>query len=461
MDTENKNSREEALTFDIRDEYARLPIAENIIRLLSSDIKVSPLIIDGDWGTGKTEFCQKLISLVKSSTPPPFQPVYIDAFRADHADQPLMTLLAAILTLLPEKEKPKLIKKALPALRFGLKTTGKAAISWLLKQDAVDLGDDFEDAIKKAGDSVVDKAVETMLMDHVKCEESLRTLKDALSAIAVKNPIVLFIDELDRCRPDFSVYMLEVIKHVFDVQGVQIVLITNTQQLKASINHCYGSDVDSQRYLDKFIGYCFHLSTTFKPLNQHEPILASYEHFKSQVLNSTQLKESALTTETALKFINELMKLKQMSLREVETFVRYFEIYQIFTNEKGVGKKTVEGYLLLRIYAIFCQCFNSKMANEFLTEKYTASSIANSLWKDTLCNITEHSWPSMSDLLLAMLILEMPRIPAHLSCSDSAKVELWHSKLSLLFNRGLNYPASYQEKIKIVQTTIRTIQIAQ
>lgn len=459
MDTENKNSREEALTFDKRDEYARLPIAENIIRLLSSDIKVSPLIIDGDWGTGKTEFCQKLISLVKSSTPPPFQPVYIDAFRADHADQPLMTLLAAILTLLPEKEKPKLIEKAIPALRFGLKTTGKAAISWLLKQDAVDLGDEFEDAIKKAGDSVVDKAVETMLMDHVKCEESLRTLKDALSAIADKNPIVLFIDELDRCRPDFSVYMLEVIKHVFDVQGVQIVLITNTQQLKAAINHCYGSDVDSQRYLDKFVSYSFRLSVTIKTSDQRDTNLASQEHFKSGIKKSIVLKDSALESGIALRLIDELIQLKQLSLREVETLVRYFEIYQIITNKEGLKKNIIDGYLILRIYAIFCQCFNANIAREFRSEKYSTTSIANSLEKNALCTTTEYHWPQPSDLLLAMLTLESPGAPVNLTCTHPAQLALWHDKLAILFKNSFN-AGTYQERIKIVQTTLRTIEMA-
>ena len=42
------------LTFDKRDEFNRKPIAKKIITLLESDIDVSPLLIDGDWGTGKS-----------------------------------------------------------------------------------------------------------------------------------------------------------------------------------------------------------------------------------------------------------------------------------------------------------------------------------------------------------------------------------------------------------------------
>ena len=46
-------------TFGSRDEFTREPIAEKIIKLLDSAIDVSPMIIDGKWGTGKTEFCFK------------------------------------------------------------------------------------------------------------------------------------------------------------------------------------------------------------------------------------------------------------------------------------------------------------------------------------------------------------------------------------------------------------------
>lgn len=80
-------------TFDTQDEFKRKQIAENIIRLLTSDIDLSPMVIDGGWGTGKTEFCQKLIRLMQQQHPD-YQPVYIDAFRSDHSGEPLLALLA-------------------------------------------------------------------------------------------------------------------------------------------------------------------------------------------------------------------------------------------------------------------------------------------------------------------------------------------------------------------------------
>lgn len=100
--------KNEDLTFDVQDDYNRLPIAENLIKLLTSEIKLSPIVIDGGWGTGKTEFCYKTINLLKKFNPD-YEPIYIDAFKSDHADEPLVTLLAAVLNILPDPDKKSLI----------------------------------------------------------------------------------------------------------------------------------------------------------------------------------------------------------------------------------------------------------------------------------------------------------------------------------------------------------------
>lgn len=49
----------DCITFDDRDEFERKPFAEKLIRLIEEDVDVFPLAINGEWGTGKTEFCKK------------------------------------------------------------------------------------------------------------------------------------------------------------------------------------------------------------------------------------------------------------------------------------------------------------------------------------------------------------------------------------------------------------------
>lgn len=55
------------ITFQNRDEFKREKIADNILKLLESDLKLSPIVINGPWGSGKTEFCHKMVNKVKVS----------------------------------------------------------------------------------------------------------------------------------------------------------------------------------------------------------------------------------------------------------------------------------------------------------------------------------------------------------------------------------------------------------
>ena len=61
-------------TFDTHDEFNRKQIAENIIKLLTSAIDLSPMVIDGGCRTGRTEFRQNLIQLMQQQYPD-YQPV--------------------------------------------------------------------------------------------------------------------------------------------------------------------------------------------------------------------------------------------------------------------------------------------------------------------------------------------------------------------------------------------------
>jgi hypothetical protein len=65
--------------------------------------------------------------------------------------------------------------------------------------------------------------------------------------------LVFFVDELDRCRPTFSIELLERIKHLFDIPNILFVLSLDKPQLEASIMAVYGQGINSTEYLRRFI----------------------------------------------------------------------------------------------------------------------------------------------------------------------------------------------------------------
>jgi len=65
--------------------------------------------------------------------------------------------------------------------------------------------------------------------------------------------IIFVIDELDRCRPDYALELLEVIKHFFSAPHLHFVLGVNLKALEDIIRIRYGDTIDAPIYLRKFI----------------------------------------------------------------------------------------------------------------------------------------------------------------------------------------------------------------
>ena len=451
------NEIDDDITFDDRDEFGRKVIAEKVISLLVSDTEVSPMIIDGSWGTGKTEFCKKLINLIKENNAE-YSVAYIDAFRYDNNSEPLLAVLSAIIKVLPETEQSSLKEKALPAIKFGLKTTLKAGVSWILKQDATDIVDDFEEDLKNAGDAAVSHAVETILKDHVESQDNIDLLIESLTEVTREKPIIIVIDELDRCRPDYSVSMLEYIKHIFNIENIQFLLVTNTEQLKSSVNHSYGVSINAQKYLDKFISYSFSLPQIIN-LQAHNENHVSIVHMQGLLNSSTVLNESMLNERGIDQLIETLIKVNNLSLREVETFVRYLEIYNTITERRGFNQRLIYGYRLLRILGVFIFCFHNDKSEELSNGRVDCLFLSNLIGKSSLPTTEEDRHVNIFDILVAIFSSESNSQDSRFRDSYENNMNLWEKRIGSLFQSG-GFPPERGERLKIITSTIHTLKLS-
>ena len=448
-------------TFATHDEFNRKPIAENIIRLLTSDIDLSPMVIDGSWGTGKTEFCQKLIRLMEQQQLN-YQPVYIDAFRSDHSGEPLLALLAEIIKACtpenvdgrPSEQRTNLTRKIAKVAGFGIKTTFKAAMGHVLKQNTDDLAEELQhimnddqearsvaetvtDTANTIANHTIDVAVEALLKEQIEAEKNLETLKSCLKELAADKPIILFIDELDRCRPDYAVDMLEVIKHVFDIENVKVVLVTNTKQLRAAINHRYGVEVDAQKYLDKFLKYSFALPEKVVAQTEQDRVWVSIHHFE-QLIKDRDIGGVLFSGYRVMECINEMIKRNNLSLRETERLVRFLEIYHSLSHGFGAGNELLT--LWLRVVGVFIFCFYPSLMDDINKNRTDAGEFAQ------LFNL--QSWPDMPndpydvkevDVIAVMLILnskiEDPRFMLQ-EYSEQNSYWYWQARIEERFRKG-------------------------
>ena len=108
-----------------------------------------------------------------------------------------------------------------------------------------------------------------------KGEKKQKTSKDFIQEIKIHlekktKKTIVFIDELDRCRPDYAIRTLEVIKHIFNVKNIVFVLATDDNRLQSFVNSVYGSQVASEDYLRKFIDFQLFLPEAEKKKEQYD-----------------------------------------------------------------------------------------------------------------------------------------------------------------------------------------------
>ncbi|WP_371289141.1 P-loop NTPase fold protein [Dorea sp.] len=172
-------------------------------------------------------------------------PVYYNAWLYDNHADPLMSLLLVI----SKKSKKYIDTTRAKKLsnRFGeffssfnasVTFPGKSSI-----QGSID-GEKATNSLKN-----VDILEEVKTAEEIR-EEVKRILDEAIVEQAQK--LVIFIDELDRCRPSFALEMLERLKHYFDDDRIIFVVSINKEQLTHTISNYYGVGFDSTGYLNKF-----------------------------------------------------------------------------------------------------------------------------------------------------------------------------------------------------------------
>ncbi|EJN6826666.1 NTPase KAP [Vibrio cidicii] len=240
------------------------------------------LNLNAEWGAGKTYFLKRWSEDIKEHYPV----VYIDAWKKDYSDDPLMTVISSIIEQLRKqagKDKNsiefKVPRKLIGLLKAAAPGVGRGLFKRYVGIDPVVImnadddnenigsikGKDGKDLVDENGQPIdmsfaASEAVKYLIDEHDAKSAAIESLKTSVfewvtAVVGLKNkelPAFIFIDELDRCRPSYAVEMLETIKHIFDINGVVFVVATDTEQLQHAVKAVYGEGFDAKIYLSRF-----------------------------------------------------------------------------------------------------------------------------------------------------------------------------------------------------------------
>lgn len=230
------------------------------------------LALDARWGEGKTWFVRHWQKHLEDEN---HNVIYLDAFANDYLDDPFLTIASEISQAFKDSdeissEDVKEFNSTTASVLISLASilpliVAKAGLHWIglggageAIQEVYKEGKDFYDSASEEITAKVKEQIEKKIENHQVEKETVRDFKDELAKLAEKleKPLVFIIDELDRCRPDFAIRLIERIKHFFDISKIVFVLVMSKKQLIMGVEYFYGYDDESSKlYLDKFIDF--------------------------------------------------------------------------------------------------------------------------------------------------------------------------------------------------------------
>ncbi|WP_417403379.1 KAP family P-loop NTPase fold protein [Hominenteromicrobium sp.] len=369
---------------------------DEVERFLQMLLAVEPpytILVNAPWGSGKTFFIKQAERVLRMANPAleqdaarldsifgttakdllttPFLPIYFNAWEDDHFDNPILPILATIATSVNEstvhgnedlkKCFGEIIETAI-SMKFGLSLNVNNIIEGIN-------GVDFLASYKE--------------------EKQLRSRIDELVGNylpGIANRAVIFIDELDRCRPEFAVKVLEQAKTLFQQDNIVVVYSTDISQLANSLEGVYGPNFDGVKYLERFydkrielnpvkpadylslkgvntkMGYVF-VNITIELLNYKK---ASLRACNRLAVSISELLGYILNYQTYYG-VNEISIFPKQCLLPVLNVLAYYEPLSWYEVRAGRGYDAV--YEFARHSELFIKCLDSAIEEAWGSKK--------------------------------------------------------------------------------------------
>ena len=219
------------------------------------------LAVDAAWGNGKTTFLRIWAQYLRNRG---FPVVEFNAWETDFSGDPFVALSTELTEGLQGYSDETLATK-IDTTRRVAKEVIRRAVPGMIRVATAGILDVNQLLEKELGQAFASYA-EKRLSDYQEAQKSVKEFRSALKDMADtvsksrgNRPLIVVIDELDRCRPSYAVELLEVAKHLFTVDNIVFVLAVNRAELAHSIKALYGGAFDAVGYLRRFFDVDFRL----------------------------------------------------------------------------------------------------------------------------------------------------------------------------------------------------------
>lgn len=245
---------------DILDRQPFIDKIISILKILSEEKRGTSFAIDGDWGSGKTfvlEQLEKQLEPVQNeeTADDRYFLFHYNCWQYDYYDEPAVAIISAMLEkadAMCSSKAGKIIAASWMDVKNKLAGIGNEFIKNKIGIDVVETISNFQEALdeQKLDNSSFDK--------WFSFKKTIDNTRKTICDIASEKTVVIIVDELDRCLPDYSIKVLERLHHIFDgIDNVVLIFAIDAKQLQHTVKSIFGNEDDRSvdRYLKKFINF--------------------------------------------------------------------------------------------------------------------------------------------------------------------------------------------------------------
>ena len=249
---------------DILNRYDFVCSLINLVENISVENSSVTFALDGKWGSGKSfvlDMFEEELSRIQSeeTATNKYFIIRYNCWKNDYYQEPLIAIVSSIVSnieektkLFPDTEENREIIGMIKAAGLSLLSLGNTIV-----KDKIGL--DIQGAVKTVLDGKKsgaeeyedDKSYDT----YFKLNKVIEKLSSSLQEIAKIHKIILVVDELDRCIPEYAINVLERLHHLTESNTNIITIISiDKEQLLSSVKQIFGFE-KPEKYLEKFINF--------------------------------------------------------------------------------------------------------------------------------------------------------------------------------------------------------------
>lgn len=194
-----------------------------------------------------------------------FMVFHYNCWQYDYYDEPLIAIVSAMLDNIDEytrffsgEVREKIQSCFVSTAKQIIK---KVACSFVENKIGID-ADDLSDLVEKIQEGTSQDFKEPHSFDkYYAFHKVVEEAREDLSRLAERQTLVIVVDELDRCLPDYAIKILERLHHLFsDLNNTVLIMALDKEQLKHTVETTFGAGTDCNAYLQKFVDFELKLS---------------------------------------------------------------------------------------------------------------------------------------------------------------------------------------------------------